>query len=260
MSGEPVPPRPDGFGAPPVPPAPVPAEPARAPASWRWWEAIGVYVLGILLGGIATLPLFRVIRSEGLANLVASAATAVVIVGILVAWLMRFHPGSREAIGFPRRAWPEVRAGVGFGLLLYPMVVFGVGLVLTLLLQALSGGSVRAPRQIPAELSAAGLAAAVVYAIAIAPIHEELFFRGVLYRSIRDRHGFWLASLGSSFAFAAVHYLPGPWPNSLLLMGVMFFTGFALAYVYDRRGNFLAVVVAHATFNAIGLALILSLR
>jgi membrane protease YdiL (CAAX protease family) len=48
--------------------------------------------------------------------------------------------------------------------------------------------------------------------------------------------------------------------GSLLLMGVMVFTGVALAWFYERRGNIVASMVAHATFNVIGLTLILALR
>ena len=36
------------------------------------------------------------------------------------------------------------------------------------------------------------------------------------------------------------------------------FVGFGLAYVYERRGSLLANMAAHATFNAIGFALILA--
>jgi len=41
---------------------------------------------------------------------------------------------------------------------------------------------------------------------------------------------------------------------------VMVATGFALAWIYRRRGNLLAPIVAHTTFNAIGLTLLYSLR
>ena len=39
---------------------------------------------------------------------------------------------------------------------------------------------------------------------------------------------------------------------------VICFVGFGLAYVYEWRGNLLANIAAHATFNAIGFVLILS--
>jgi hypothetical protein len=99
-----------------------------------------------------------------------------------------------------------------------------------------------------------------VYATVIAPIHEELFFRGILFRALADRLGFVGGALGSGVAFGLIHYIPGEWQDSTLLMVVMVATGYALAWIYRRRANLLAPIVAHATFNAIGLALIYALR
>ena len=253
-----VPPRPDlppaGARIPEMPPA------ERPLATWRWWEGILVYLLILIVSAFATLPIFRVIRSRGLANLSASAVIAVVNVGLLVLWLQAFHPRWRKVMGVPRRIWPEIRAGTGFGALLYPVVVFGVGIVLNLLLQEVTGRSIRSPRQLPAHLSALGVAVSIAYAVVIAPIHEELFFRGILFRSLADRYGFAMGAGGSGLAFGLIHYVPGPWYGSVLLMGVMVFTGVALAWFYQRRGNIVASMVAHATFNVIGMTLILTLR
>jgi len=94
----------------------------------------------------------------------------------------------------------------------------------------------------------------------IAPIHEELFFRGILFRSLADRYGFVIGAVGSGLAFGLIHYVPAAWYDSVLLMGVMVVTGVALSWFYDRRGNIVASIVAHATFNVIGLTLIFALR
>jgi membrane protease YdiL (CAAX protease family) len=254
-----VPPRPDlpAHGA-SIPEMPTTERPL---ATWRWWEALLVYLLIMVVSAFAALPIFQVIRSRGLANLTASAIIALVIVALLVLWLQRFHPRWREVIGLPRRIWPEVRAGIGFGALLYPVVVFGVGIALTLLLELVTGRTIRSPRQLPAHLSAAGVAVSIAYSLVIAPIHEELFFRGILFRSLADRYGFAVGAAGSGVAFGLIHYVPAPsWSGSVLLMGVMVFTGVALAWFYQRRGNIVASMVAHATFNVIGLTLILALR
>jgi membrane protease YdiL (CAAX protease family) len=40
----------------------------------------------------------------------------------------------------------------------------------------------------------------------------------------------------------------------------MVFTGIALAWFHDRRDNLLANIVAHMTFNVIGLTLIYAIR
>lgn len=245
---------------PPRPDVPATATPERPRSTWRWWEAIGVYLGCWLVASMVTIPIFLVIGNEDVANLVASAAIAILNVAILLFWLSRRHPGWASMIGFPSRVLPEIRAGVGFGLILYPGIAFGVGLVINLLLHAISGRSVSTTDQVPTDLPPFGVAVTILYAIVIAPIHEEFFFRGILFRSLRDRYGFGIGATSSGAAFGLVHYVPAPFLDSLLLMSVMVFTGFALAYLYERRGNVVASMIAHATFNTIGLILIFALR
>jgi uncharacterized protein len=100
----------------------------------------------------------------------------------------------------------------------------------------------------------------VVLAVGIAPIAEELFFRGVLFRSVRDRRGFASGAGVSAALFGLVHYVPSPWKDALLLQSIMVFTGFALAWIYERRGSIAANMAAHMTFNAIGITLIFLVR
>lgn len=254
---DPVPPRPDALHPSP-PPVPVGTVDEPAKATWGVGEAVGVYVLAIILGSLVTLPIFELISAEDLAAIVASAVAAIAIVGLLVAWLSRWHPTWRSVLRFSRRSewWPEIRASVGFGLLLYPGMVFGVGLILSLVLGAISGESVQAPEQVPPDPSPVGVAVTALYAIVIAPLHEELFFRGVLSRGARDRYGPGAGLLASGIGFSLIHYLPGPWQDAALLMGVMFFNGIALAWWYERRGKIVAPIVAHMVFNVIGLTLI----
>ena len=83
-----------------------------------------------------------------------------------------------------------------------------------------------------------------MYAIVVAPLHEELYFRGVLFRAVRDRYGLVSGLLATGFGFALVHFLDAEWQDALLLMGVMFFNGMALGWWYERRGTIVAPVVA----------------
>lgn len=262
MNDEQIPPRPDGLHPVPAPPAPLGPEPAERPrATWSWWEGVAVYLLALVLGGVATVPVLGLLDDQDLANFVATALAAIVMVGVLLGWLSTAHRSWRAVVGSPRpgRWGAEVRSGIGFGLLLYPGMVFGVGLVLNVILRAISGEVVTVPEQVPSDLSPAGVAVAILYAVVIAPVHEELFFRGILFRGVRDRYGLVAGLLASGLGFSLIHYIDGPWAGTLLLMGVMFFNGIAFAWFYDRRGNLVANVVAHGVFNVIGLTLILTL-
>jgi membrane protease YdiL (CAAX protease family) len=265
VNAEPIPPRPDGT-SPSEAPGPTPSRLGatrladRPAVTWTWWEAVGVYLGAFLVAGFATLPIFRLLDDEDLATIVGSLVASLVAVGIVLLWLGRLHPGWRREMGFPDRWGPDVRAGIIFGIGLYPVVVVGVGLLLTLLFQLLSGETVQAPEQVPQGLTPIGVATTLLYGVVVAPLAEELFFRGVLFRAVRDRHGFWAGALASGVAFGLIHYIPGPAIDALLLMSVMVFTGIGFAYIYERRGTIVAPVVAHATFNVIGLSLIYAIR
>jgi membrane protease YdiL (CAAX protease family) len=261
MSAEPrIPPRPDV--ASPVPAAP-PRPGERPTATWGWLEAVGVYVLGFLLAGFATLPLLGFLdEDQDLTTVVLTTISALVIIGVLLLWLSRFHRGWPQVMRLPEPGtWGrEIGAGALFGIGLYPVMVGIVGGVLVVLFERLSGQTVQPPEQVGNDLSAVGLAITIVYAIVIAPLGEELFFRGVLFRTLRDRHGFWVGAMGSGIAFALIHFIPDAALDSALLMIVMGLTGVALCFVYERRGTIVAPVAAHVVFNVIGLTLILGLR
>lgn len=256
MSGAPTPPRPDlPWGG-----VLIHGLAERPSATWRWWEAIAVYVGAFLVGAGASVPVFRLVRPEGLATVTASMVASLVVLGLLVIWLRVQHPAWTSALGFPWPPWRDVRAGLLFGIGLYPVVVFMVGALLVVLFRLVTGQPVQAPEQLPSDLGPIGTVIAVLYAGAVAPASEELFFRGVLFRSMRDRHGFWPGALTSSLAFGLIHYVPAPALDVLLLMIVMVFTGLGLSLVYERRGSLWAPIAAHATFNAIGLGLIFAFR
>lgn len=89
----------------------------------------------------------------------------------------------------------------------------------------------------------------IFFAIVIAPVAEEMLFRGILYPTIKQ-FGFRRTALwGTSVLFAAVHlnlsaFIP------LALFAVV------LAILYERTSNLLACIVAHSIFNAAGVLLL----
>jgi membrane protease YdiL (CAAX protease family) len=272
-----VPPRPDlpGTTLPGTPLAgttlpgtTLPAMPGDAVprASWRWWEVILLYLGGQLLAGLLlAFPLAnRDIQaadggSTGL-GIAAAMASEILVTLMFVLWLRSRHPYWIATVRFPTKARlpKEVGVGILLGIALYPAVSI-LGGILTAVFQSLVGRGVQAPEQLSNHLGTVGAILAVVYALAVAPFAEEFFFRGLLFRSLRDRYGFWPGALVSSVAFGLVHYVPAPWQDAVLLQTIMVFTGFGLATIYERRGNLVADWAAHATFNAIGLIAIFTL-
>ncbi len=90
-----------------------------------------------------------------------------------------------------------------------------------------------------------------ILAVVVAPIAEELFFRGIVYRFFKEKIGLSLAMLLSAVLFAMVH-------NSLHAFAGLVVFGVLLAHLYERTGDIRVPIFFHAAFNLTSL-LILSL-
>lgn len=99
-------------------------------------------------------------------------------------------------------------------------------------------------RQISAKGSGlAGVAALVVLFAVIAPIVEELFYRGLLLGALRRHLADRWALVVSAFLFAAIHFEP------LLLPGLMV-AGLLFGALALRSGRLGPAIFAHIGFNA----------
>lgn len=101
-----------------------------------------------------------------------------------------------------------------------------------------------------------GRVALAVLAVSVAPVAEELLFRGVLLSALMRRCGLITAALLSAAAFAAIH-LPGlGWHwyalPQLLLLGV------ALVWLRVRAHSLWPAVLAHGVHNALALGVLFS--
>jgi membrane protease YdiL (CAAX protease family) len=84
----------------------------------------------------------------------------------------------------------------------------------------------------------------LVAALFVAPIVEEVVFRGGVYRGIRDAWGVPAGILLSAVIFSALHVAAGADGVTQLLGGLAF------AFLYERTGSLLAPVILHFIGNA----------
>jgi membrane protease YdiL (CAAX protease family) len=244
------------------------AGPKGLPAvDWSFGRALVVGVVTnlllaqVLVAAVALIAL-GVTNADDPATVYVGVIGDLAWLGFMLIWLYRWHPGWRDRIGILTggRGVRDALIGFGGGLLLYPLISLAIAVPLTYLFQRLSGSEATTPDQLPQHLNTVQSIASVVLAVLVAPVVEELYFRGVVFRSLRDRHGFWIGALVSGAIFGLVHYVPAPWQDSVLLQSIMVFTGIALAWIYERRGNLVANVAAHTAFNTVGIVLILWAR
>ncbi len=217
------------------------AEPEKVCYSNRWTAPLGLVVF--LVAVLAWIGFEMTLR----AGLLAVAAIPPWL-GIALDSALRLLP-AMIAIGLLfRRPSHAVRV---LGLVKKPswVLVFGMFSLLSWLSQGttllLSGTSPSDPTGglSGGEAGLEGLAFAVISACLMAPISEEIVYRGVLFRSLRNRFGVLAAALLSSGAFALVHFY-----NITGLVGVALF-GFVCALVYSKTRALSSVIALHCLYN-----------
>jgi membrane protease YdiL (CAAX protease family) len=100
------------------------------------------------------------------------------------------------------------------------------------------------------------VAYALLYTVA-APVAEELLFRGLLFRTIRDgfakrtgRAAPWIAALISGVIFGGIHYSPAT-ANQNNYLPVLMALGVLLALAYNFSGTIYVNILLHSINNAI---------
>jgi uncharacterized protein len=83
----------------------------------------------------------------------------------------------------------------------------------------------------------------------IAPVAEEILFRGLLQKALERHLGKWGGLILASILFGLVHGQPKALPMLALL-------GLALGYVYQRTGSLRLPILMHIANNAMALALL----
>ncbi len=85
----------------------------------------------------------------------------------------------------------------------------------------------------------------------IAPLGEELFFRGYFFGALRNWHGWVPAAIVTGIVFGAIHIGSAPLGFTVPL-GVF---GLGLCYLYQRTGSLYPGIALHALNNSVALGL-----
>ena len=238
---------------PPTPllqPVPVVPSAPRFPA-WSWWDTLAVlgftlfavFVFSIIALAIARhLPAYHHLPLADLAidaRIVVGAQAAaypLVVIFIFLLVRSRSYERFRDAI---RWNWPGISAP-GF---------FIGGTVLALLVEGLSS-FLPIPKSLPMDKyfhDASGAYLLAAFGMSLAPLLEELFFRGMLYPLLRRTFGFLVAVGLTAGAFAAIHgaQLGYAWGPILSI----FVVGVVLTVVRARTNSVAASFLTHCGYN-----------
>lgn len=220
----------------------APSSPVRP--KWTAVDLAVVLAVVFFCAGIVSLP------SGWLRSL--SPWMALIIGAILPQLFMLVYPivrAKRRGCG-AMFAWPGLRK-------LITEACVSVGVVVGMLIvMAMVRLAVRAvwPSALPSRSFWEGVASAANPAIlavlllesfTLAPLAEEVFFRGLLYNALRSRMPAVAAIVIQAFIFVAGHLYTREWTS----MVAAFFIGTVLALVYEWRKSLVTPILVHAGNN-----------
>ena len=169
-------------------------------------------------------------------------ASAIALLGSAYVFAIRKHPQRWRSVGLRSTTKLWLIGTMVIGILFMPL-----NLLLTIASQQLldtpeinfSGGDSAAPFPIAEFFGVLFMVAVVV------PIVEEIFFRGIIYKWLRQRAGLPIGLLISSIAFGGLHATTSLPAISLL--------GGLCALAYEFSDSLWPAVVIHATNNALAI-------
>ena len=177
-----------------------------------------------------------------IASLVAQD-TAFIVVALLFAF--RTWPTSLRDLGLTRLAW---RTAVGWtvaAITAWYAFAFLYALLVT------PNGEQETLDAIGADRGTGLLVLATVLIVLVAPFAEEIFFRGLCYRALRNRFSRWSAAAIVGGVFGAIHYTS---PDTLPLLVPLAVLGALFCLLYERTGSLYPSIALHIVNNAIALA------
>ncbi len=145
----------------------------------------------------------------------------------------------------PDRRWALMGVGAGFGALPLAFVVAA------LLRPALGSDSLPNLQQYfgnGSEFTIFHAMTMLLYGGFLVPLTEELLFRGLLFRWLRQRLDFWPAALISAALFGVAHGTA----DKAVIAGLL---GLPLAWLYERSRSLAPAILLHQTYNSLALML-----
>ena len=215
-----------------------------ADPGWSAWETIAVLGLAMLLSAI---PYRFVATARGIgADLIAYfiQTGCFLFAPLLLATVL--HSRSAAELGFTLPQWRRCLAvGVGFGLLLY-LINLLISWAQTLLFPQAQA------QEYIVELLDRATPFETVFLLPLllfmAPLAEEVLFRGFFFPALRWRYGRVAAYVLTAAVFAASHM------NLWTLLPVVC-ASFGLCRLYEKYGSLWYNIIAHITWNAVALTL-----
>ncbi len=177
---------------------------------------------------------------------------------VLVARFLREHQSSwTEGFGLLNQRRQAVLLGLLVAVIFLP-IGWGLQQASALVMTHLPHFKLEPQEQLPihalrVSVAWGGRLALGVVAVLVAPVAEEVLFRGILYPAIKQFGYPRLALWGTSLLFAAVHL-------NMVTFVPLAVLALVLTGLYERTNNLLAPIMTHVLFNALNFIMLLVLQ
>lgn len=218
----------------------------------RTWGAPDV-VLGLLAAPVSLVVAGLLLGLLDLPPAAALAVATALLVGLTVIVVRRpsrQSGGVERALGFELPAWSDVGTALRWsvGLFLLQALVGGLLALLVPDLRGVAADNTSFLREEPAVV----VVVVALAAVAVAPVVEELLFRGLVLRGLMLRLGFWPAAVVSSALFGLLH-AQGLSVEALPLVVATGVFGVGLCVLARRTGRLGPGILVHALRNAVAI-------
>lgn len=207
---------------------------------WPWWYApvglIGGQVVGI---GLGLCLIVATSVGWGAPTILLDAG----MLGTAIFLARRTGARPREALGLRR-----MRITPGRAVLWIVTGILASAVVIGVYLTSIAGLIGRPHALYPSPHTTADAVFFALAGVLIAPVCEEIFFRGMFYSALRSRLSVKSAVLIAATVFGLVHWFPGGQPLwSAFPRAVI---GVALCLLYERSGSLYPGIAMHMTINS----------
>lgn len=228
-----------------TPPPPTDETPPSPPKPPSWTAGDSWLGLGIL--AFLVLAYFFVIsrfgESQSLNIFVVASFEFILLIPIAIVFLVR----RTSWIELGLRRFDRNVLALGCGLLVIVYVLVIVNNLLMMALGVITQADVIT--ELLGEIDSPFLFAFVT--AIVAPITEELFFRGFLFKGFRDKYGWVNALMFSSIIFALFH-------GQIATLIPTFLLGALFSYMYQRTESVYPGVILHFAVNSMGVCVLLT--
>ena len=208
------------------------------------------FLVAVILAGGLVLP--RLPFSESQTGLLGATLLHAGMLGATLWTLKRRRLDGRALFGLTRpRLAPATLSGLAAALVFIPFLLPITAVWILLLKQVgLDGPPQSAVRWLLDSPSSFTRTAFILEAGLLAPLAEELFFRGVMEGGLREKLPLLTARFGTAALFASIHFhLPGLLP--------LFIVALAFSALYHDTRSLAGAVAMHAAYNLVNIAWIL---